>query len=66
MVKQKQDFSFRESAGVCLGQAPYIDPELFIGRNSELTQMTEILKPGDKSGEHRRLVLGGKGGIGKT
>lgn len=65
-VKQKQDLSFRGSAGVCLGQAPYIDPNLFIGRESELDQMTEILKPGGKSREHRRLVLGGKGGTGKT
>jgi GTPase SAR1 family protein len=65
-VKQKEDLSFRGSAGVCLGQAPYIDPKLFIGRESELDQMKEILKPGGKSREHRRLVLGGKGGVGKT
>jgi Cdc6-like AAA superfamily ATPase len=65
-VKQKEDLSFRGSAGICLGQAPYIDPKLFIGRESELDQMKEILKPGGKSREHRRLVLGGKGGIGKT
>ena len=65
-VKQKEDFTFREPAGVCLGQAPYIDPTLFIGRESELDQMEEILQPSSKSREHRRLVLGGKGGIGKT
>jgi hypothetical protein len=28
--------------------------------------MEAILNPGDESQEHRRLVLGGKGGIGKT
>ena len=28
--------------------------------------MEEILNPSDESQEHRRLVLGGKGGIGKT
>ena len=28
--------------------------------------MARILKPGGKSQEHQRLVLGGKGGIGKT
>src|SRR5438105_15679269 len=66
ILKQKENFSFRESAGVCLGRAPYIDPKLFIGRNADLNQMDEILRPGSKSREHRRLVLGGKGGIGKT
>ncbi len=66
ILKQKENFSFRESAGVCLGQAPYIDPKLFIGRKAEVNQMDEILEPGGKSREHRRLVLGGKGGIGKT
>lgn len=28
--------------------------------------MKKILKPGGKSREYRRLILGGKGGIGKT
>ena len=65
-VKQKEDFSFRDPAGICLGHAPYIDPTLFIGRKFELDQMKGILEPGRKSQEHRRLVLGGKGGIGKT
>jgi NB-ARC domain len=39
---------------------------LFIGRRSEIDKMKEALKPGDKSQEQRRLVLGGMGGIGKT
>lgn len=52
--------------GVCLGQAPYIDPTLFIGRDSEINEIKEVLRPGDKSKEQRRLVLGGIGGIGKT
>ncbi|THC89052.1 hypothetical protein EYZ11_011501 [Aspergillus tanneri] len=66
VVKQKEDFSFHKPFGVCLGQAPRIDPELFIGRNSELNEMKEVLKPGDSSRGQRRLVLGGVGGIGKT
>jgi hypothetical protein len=65
-VKQKEDFSFRKSAGVCLGQAPHIDPTLFIGRGSEIDKMKAVLKPGVTSQEQRRLVLGGMGGIGKT
>ena len=65
-MKQKENFSFRKSFGVCLGQAPHIDPMLFIGRSSEIDKMKEVLKPGDMSLEQRRLVLGGIGGIGKT
>jgi GTPase SAR1 family protein len=64
--KPKEDFSFRKSVGVCLGQAPHIDPTLFIGRGAEIDKMKEILKPGIRSQEQRRLVLGGMGGIGKT
>lgn len=65
-MKHKEDFSFRKSVGVCLGQAPHIDPTFFIGRGAEIDQMKEVLKPGDTSQEQRRLVLGGMGGIGKT
>ncbi|KAK2874987.1 hypothetical protein FQN49_001887, partial [Arthroderma sp. PD_2] len=64
--EQKRDFSFREPVGVHLGRAPRIDSSLFIGRNSELNNMRNILNPGHKSLEQRRLVLGGVGGIGKT
>ncbi|KIX05938.1 uncharacterized protein Z518_03912 [Rhinocladiella mackenziei CBS 650.93] len=55
-----------QPVGVCLSQAPYIDPKLFIGRESEIAQMREILRPGDSSSEQRRLVLAGTGGMGKT
>lgn len=64
--KQKEDFSYRGSAGVCLGQSPYIDSQLFIGRESELDKIHEILKPSSEPREQQRLVLGGMGGIGKT
>ena len=52
--------------GACLSQAPHIDSESFIGRESEFNAMREALQPDDPSPEHRRLVLGGTGGIGKT
>ncbi|KAJ5300306.1 uncharacterized protein N7443_005308 [Penicillium atrosanguineum] len=65
-VKQKEDFGFHGPVGVCLGKAPYIAPELFIGRGSELDEIAEILHPVQELQKHRRLVLGGMGGIGKT
>ncbi|KAK5263058.1 hypothetical protein LTR96_011509 [Exophiala xenobiotica] len=65
-LQQKEDLSFRKPAGLCHGQAPHIDPRLFIGRESEMAQVGEVLRPGDFSPEQRRLVLGGTGGMGKT
>ena len=66
VVKQKDYFSFREPVGLCLGQAPFIDSTLFIGRESEMTEIKKFLKPDSQSQEQQRLVLGGIGGIGKT
>ncbi|EFR04926.1 kinesin light chain [Nannizzia gypsea CBS 118893] len=66
VYKQKENFSFRKPVGACLGQAPHIGPELFVGRNPELDQMKRILEPEDNPREQRRLVLGGAGGMGKT
>jgi hypothetical protein len=65
-MKPKEDFGFRGPVGVCLGQAPYIAPELFVGRGSELDQIAELLHPGRGVQKQQRLVLGGMGGIGKT
>jgi NB-ARC domain len=48
-----------------LGEAPVIDPNLFIGRVPDLERMDEILRDG-RSREQGRLILGGMGGIGKT
>ncbi|KAK5399989.1 hypothetical protein LTR06_011355 [Exophiala xenobiotica] len=65
-LRPKADFRFRQPVGLCLGRAPHIDPKLFIGRESEMAQIREVLRPGDPSREQRRLVLGGTGGMGKT
>ncbi|KAK7897918.1 hypothetical protein LTR67_004550 [Exophiala xenobiotica] len=61
--KPPTDFSFRGPVGPCLSQAPTIDPSFFVGRRSEIDAIRDILKPGGTRGEHRRLVLGGMGGI---
>lgn len=61
-----EDFGFRRPVEVCLGQAPSLDPELFVGRDPELDRMRGILKPGDESRGQRRLVIRGAGGMGKT
>ncbi|KAK5399987.1 hypothetical protein LTR06_011353 [Exophiala xenobiotica] len=65
-LRPKHDLSFRKPAGLCLGQAPHIDAKLFIGREEEMAQIGEVLRPVDFSPEQRRLVLGGTGGMGKT
>lgn len=54
------------SLGWCLGLAPSIDAEKFVGRLTEIKQIHDILNPSEPSTEQRRLVLGGIGGIGKT
>lgn len=63
---QKEDFSFHGPVGVCLGQAPYIAPELFVGRTSEVQKIALFLQPVDTPRKQQRLFLGGMGGIGKT
>jgi NB-ARC domain len=40
--------------------------DLFVGRETELQEMEDILQPKSKSPDRRVLVLGGMGGIGKT
>lgn len=65
-LRQKEDFSFRGPIGVHLGQAPYIDPKLFVGRSSELHEIAQVLQPPHTPRKQQRLFLGGMGGIGKT
>ncbi|KAJ5813504.1 TPR repeat protein [Penicillium pulvis] len=64
--RHKEDYSFHEPAGIQLGHAPHIDPELFIGRVSELHVISDILQPRHTSQKQRRLFLAGPGGVGKT
>lgn len=52
--------------GICLGQAPYIDPTLFVGRDAEIEEMSATLGPRGPEQQQQRFVLGGMGGIGKT
>ena len=49
VIKPKADFSYRKPMGVCLRQAPHIDPSFFIGRDTELDEMRETLQPGDQT-----------------
>ncbi|KAJ5315622.1 hypothetical protein N7476_005929 [Penicillium atrosanguineum] len=65
-VKHREDFDFRGPVGVCLGQVPCIGSDLFVGRGSELNEITKGLHPVHKLQKQRRLILGGIGGIGKT
>jgi hypothetical protein len=65
-TRQEEDFGFRRPVGVCLGQAPYIAPDLFVGRGSELDEITKVLYPVYELKMRIVLVLGGIGGIGKT
>lgn len=52
--------------GLCFGAAPQIDPSFFVGRASELNEISRILQPEIVEPKQRQLVLGGIGGIGKT
>lgn len=54
------------SLGLHLTSAPLIEPNNFIGRTAEIDAIHEVLRPDEVSTEQRRVVLGGKGGIGKT
>lgn len=66
VVKPEADFSFRGAVGICLGQAPYIASEVFVGRGHELNEIAKALQPNHQAQKQQRLVLGGMGGIGKT
>lgn len=55
-----------KSFGVCLGQAPQVEPDAFIGRAAELQQLRNWLLP--TVHPHRQYVvsIAGMGGMGKT
>lgn len=52
--------------GLNLFDAPDMSEGFFIGRNTELKQMENLLLSDAKSSTRKVLVLGGMGGIGKT
>ena len=54
------------SFGICIGQAPQIDSDAFIGRTSELQQLRDVLLPAKHP--HRQCIVSvsGMGGVGKT
>lgn len=60
------DRSTEYSHGLNLFDAPDMHISLFIGRNTELQTMEEVLQPKSRSLTRRVLILGGTGGIGKT
>lgn len=52
--------------GLHLTEAPVIADDLFIDRPVELTAIEDVLQPRSPTQAHRRLIVGGMGGIGKT
>ncbi|PKY07197.1 TPR-like protein [Aspergillus campestris IBT 28561] len=64
--EKKEDFSFHGPLGACLGQAPYITAEHFVGRRHELDEIAKVLSPKYKPQKQQRVILGGMGGVGKT
>ncbi|KIX02501.1 uncharacterized protein Z518_08442 [Rhinocladiella mackenziei CBS 650.93] len=55
-----------ESFGICLGQAPQIEPDAFIGRTDELQQLRAWLSPANHPNRQCVVSIIGVGGIGKT
>ena len=55
-----------KSFGVCLGQAPQIAADAFIGRADELQQLRDWLSSKSQPGRQRIISIVGMGGIGKT
>lgn len=55
-----------KSFGVCLGQAPQIEPDAFIGRTTELQQLQDWLLPTNHPRRQYIVSIVGMGGMGKT
>ena len=54
------------SYGVCLGLAPQVAADAFVGRTSELQQLHNWLSPKSQSTGQRIVSIVGMGGMGKT
>lgn len=65
VTPHRDDLSFQNPVGICLGRAPRIDSDLFVGRKTELAEMGTMLQPKDSRSKQRRLVFRGQGGMGK-
>ena len=55
-----------KSYGVCLGRAPQVTADAFIGRTSELQQLRDWLSPKSQREGQRIVSIAGIGGMGKT
>ena len=55
-----------KSFGVCLGRAPQIAADSFIGRTNELQQLRDWLSPKSQPDRQRIVSIAGMGGMGKT
>ena len=55
-----------KSFGVCLGQAPQIAADAFVGRTNELQQLHDWLSPKHQPDRQRTISIVGMGGMGKT
>ncbi|KAL9035486.1 MAG: hypothetical protein Q9214_006559, partial [Letrouitia sp. 1 TL-2023] len=55
-----------KSYGVCLGRAPQVADDIFIGRTSELQQLRDWLSPKSQPDSQRIISIAGMGGMGKT
>ena len=55
-----------KSFGVCLGRAPQVAADDFIGRTKELQQLCDWLSPKSQPNRQRIVSIFGLGGLGKT